>query len=434
MFKKLCLIILILIPFTVNATSYDANVQGSSYQSPDAAGDGNVTCKDLQYKIQSFGNTYYLQGIRVTFYSDSGEKVGRTVDVWTYGKNAAGNFPMGKDNYVGDNFYYYENSIGHTKNYYSKVDYSKGAKFEYDPETSYKTPYKFYVDNKALKETKYVGYTSKILSGPLFYSLQSSDKTLLRNYFLDEENMKRYMRLAQADTLLDIEVGDYQMVIEPVLRINNCGYIKRNNKYVSYKGAYTSTEIGLLYEQEGETCEKYLKAMGYKNPSMFKDATKKIPGWLALGSDAPVAGVFYQSTWVVNTSGKGRTFTYEEMRSKTLGVGIAVINGKDVCGEKCKEPNARYKIVYRTIDLNNPFLGLDGKKRTLSEKSNWYGKEEMIDANVYNNAPKYVIILSPATINKIRESNRNIKYNEIFLKYNSDSTFADSEFKKNFGL
>ena len=269
----------------------------------------------------------------------------------------------------------------------------------------------------ALKEIKYKtqGNTKYVVkSGPLFYSLQGADKALLRAYFLNVNNIERYMRLAKADSLLDIEVGDYQMVIEPMIRINRCTTPQ------SYKGAYTATEIGKLYK--------------YVNGGItYNDTLKRMPGWLAISKETTIAGATYKPTWVVTSTGKARQFSMDEVVSN-LGIGMAIINGKEVCGDKCKDSSQKYKIVYRTIDLNNPFLGADGNKRVLSDKSNWYKNEETIDESVYQNDPQYVVVLNPTTIKKIRESNKNMKYIDIISKYNDLSTFEASEFKKSFGL
>jgi hypothetical protein len=114
------------------------------------------------------------------------------------------------------------------------------------------------------------------------------------------------------------------------------------------------------------------------------------------------------------------------------GFGIGAVNGTDLCEPDCT--GNRYKIVYRTIDLVNPFLGIDGKKRTLNENSNWYSNETTIDEKIYQKTPLYSIILKPATIKAIRDDNKNVKYVDIMAKYSATSKFKDSAFKKQFGL
>lgn len=67
-------------------------------------------------------------------------------------------------------------------------------------------------------------------------------------------------------------------------------------------------------------------------------------------------------------------------------------------------------VIYRVIDLDNPFPGSDGNARQPGE--NWVGKENLItenrDANgmgVYSLEPLYSITLTPAAIKEIRKDN-----------------------------
>lgn len=67
-------------------------------------------------------------------------------------------------------------------------------------------------------------------------------------------------------------------------------------------------------------------------------------------------------------------------------------------------------VIYRVIDLDNPFPGSDGNAREPGE--NWVGKEDLIktnrDANgmgVYSLEPLYSITLTPAAIKEIRKDN-----------------------------
>lgn len=71
------------------------------------------------------------------------------------------------------------------------------------------------------------------------------------------------------------------------------------------------------------------------------------------------------------------------------------------------------QLIYRTIDLNNPFPGKDGDGRTPG--SNWNSTtliENKITktTNAYNETPIYKITLIPSTIKEIREYNDNHDY------------------------
>ena len=80
---------------------------------------------------------------------------------------------------------------------------------------------------------------------------------------------------------------------------------------------------------------------------------------------------------------------------------------------------------YRTISLDNPFLNRDGTVRNLDTNSNWYEKENTINADIYLGSPKYTFILTPALMRRIRDDNKKIKYNEL-----SAQTYE--KFKKDF--
>ncbi len=398
----LLLIATLISPFKVTAATYTADITGVKVAP--SSGTGGSKCTATNYYVGFYTAGYALQGIRVTFYNDKNEQVGNTVDVWNWGKAFyyTKNYSSLKDE---DGFIYYSKKSNHSRYYYSRIDYSNGKKFEADGGTYY-----FYFDKTAASQIKY-GSKNSVVSGPLFYSLQDASKKLMRDYLMDTNVMKRYMKIAKADGLLDIEVGDYVMVLEPVIQISAC-------VRGTYAGAFTSTEVGKLWA---------LKSIGINN------TLKTVPGWLALSKTTKIAGVTYTQEAVTDKKGNPRLFLGNEFAGNT-GVGISVINGKEVCEPNCKDPNTAYKIVYRTVDLTNPFLGIDGKKRTLTEESNWYGSESTIDAKIYSKTPLYSIKLTPATIKVIRNDNKNVKYTDIMAKYSATSKFKDSAFKKKFGL
>lgn len=98
-------------------------------------------------------------------------------------------------------------------------------------------------------------------------------------------------------------------------------------------------------------------------------------------------------------------------KSEEAAIEYCTNKDSDCCKTKgtCPEDN----IVYRTIDLNNPFPGKDGDGRTPG--SNWNSTtliENKITktTNAYNETPIYKITLTPSTIKEIREYNDNHDY------------------------
>lgn len=406
--KKILLILLVLlIPFKINAATYDADISGVKVVPTSTSGSGK-SCTAKNYYVGFYTQHYVPQGIRVTFYDNENNQVGNTVDVWVWGPLFMNNYVAGSRVYKkisqDNGFAYYSKETNHSRYYYSRIDYSNGKKFELNGGKYY-----FYYDQKAMEES--VITSNVVKSGPLFYSLQGADKPLLRKYLTDSKVMKRYMKIAKAEELLDVEIGNYVMVIEPVVFISSC-------VDGTYSGAYTSTEVGKLWSG---------KSIGINN------TLKTLPGWLALSQTTTIAGVTYKKTDITNKDGSPRLFNGNEFAGNT-GAGISVIYGTEVCEPNCKDPDLAYKIIYRVIDLANPFLGLNGKKRTLSSDSNWYEKESTIDARIYEKKPIYTVTLKPSVIKKIREDNKKVNYAKILASYSAGAKFKDSKFKKKFGL
>lgn len=98
------------------------------------------------------------------------------------------------------------------------------------------------------------------------------------------------------------------------------------------------------------------------------------------------------------------------------------------------------KVIYREIDLNNPFPGKnnEGKLTDFSNNgrgrkpgSNWNSKKvvetKILNArgskgySLYNEKPMYVITLTPATIKSIRDYNKTRSYSDFTLKCNDDN-------------
>ncbi len=87
--------------------------------------------------------------------------------------------------------------------------------------------------------------------------------------------------------------------------------------------------------------------------------------------------------------------------------GECIVDGKPVpeCGDV-----AGLNVIYRLIDLDNPFPGADGSSRIPGK--NWSGKESIITENrgangmgVYSLEPLYSLTLTPAAIKEIRKDN-----------------------------
>ncbi len=159
-------------------------------------------------------------------------------------------------------------------------------------------------------------------------------------------------------------------------------------------------------------------------------------------------GCSYATSWaqLISEYMKKNGGTYETAEEKTKEQAIS-----NVCYGKKK-----MKIIYRTISLNNPFLGKNGDNRTPGTNwndnklrdskgrlySRWYlnesGKETSnISGNdLYNTniEPLYTIELTPSIIKKIREYNKKNFYDDFNLSCLDESTkcissFLDSEIK-----
>lgn len=104
-------------------------------------------------------------------------------------------------------------------------------------------------------------------------------------------------------------------------------------------------------------------------------------------------------------------------------LGDCIVDGKPVyeCGNV-----AGLSVIYRVVDLDNPFPGIDGTGRTLPSYSNWYNKDYIITNNrgVNGNAlytsnitPLYSATLNPAVIKAIRADNEKVYYNDKKVRY-----------------
>ena len=471
--KKVLIIIAFIIiikPVFVLGVNYDVDATGTQDKPHPVSSTG--TCTDSSYYWISFsGDDYKHSGLRVSFYdTNTGKQIGRTVDVYNWGSAldyTDPDYKQIKDDNLTNKYGFdtWKKVTNHTY-YYSKVDYAsnnlKSAETGNSSDDLVYGDYIFYFDREAYKLSEFTSCSCKyrkydhyiyakefaeyfmqkynykykcstgqyyicssdkggaIKDGPLFYTVQNASKQTLKNYFRTPEVVKRYLHLAHADELIDIEVGEYQMLLEPVQSLTTC-------TSSAYSGYYTVSDLGYIY--------KKIKKVN------FNDSTKRWPGKLAISSNATISGYTFKATNVLTSKGSERYFEpnefYTPNKSESgdlLGIGMAVVNGKEVCYPHCKSSTQKYKIVYRTIDLNNPFLGLDGKSRTIEKDSNWYENEKTINAKIYQGTPIYTVTLGPTKMKEIRKDTSKINYLTIMSKYKSGDTFANSKFKKDFGL
>jgi len=97
-----------------------------------------------------------------------------------------------------------------------------------------------------------------------------------------------------------------------------------------------------------------------------------------------------------------------------------------------------YDLVFRPIDLSNPFPGMTGEGRTPGQ--NWtselVGKYITSRQDVYNKTPLYSVTLTPSIIKEIRKYNKNNDYGNASTLQCDDSgnscysTFLRNNFEK----
>ena len=141
----------------------------------------------------------------------------------------------------------------------------------------------------------------------------------------------------------------------------------------------------------------------------------------------------------LNSKIKGNTI------SAALTSGLITNNDVQTAFNACRSevcPYSGSKIIYRQIDLNDPFPGKEHKGtntndalklsnnnqsiRTRTPGYNWNSKtvieSKILNARgakgyeLYNKDPLYIIKLTPSTMKKIRAYNKNNSYNDFNLK------------------
>ena len=490
--KKVSIILAIffIFIFKANAASYDSNVSGGVGDTNQQLGN---SCTEPNYYILDRGAKYKLQGLRISFYDEGGQRIGTTFDNWDWGSStsikgkelshgtintilneaevvqifltdAKANAPQsGKisistvfssmlkdirnrlttadilitDDYedaltkfistptltnlvklenvcqkiipvleslekkvataTANNFKVYIINRKHNANYMTKIEYLEKNLNSYTiSQMITGNNYIYYHDLTAhSKNFKKNGE----YEGPLLYNTQG-EKTELKEYFTDETVMARYLKVAGADALADIETGNYTMLIEPMVAITGCSSTDHPYRH----GNYTAADMA------------FIRAKGDRR-MLANPHVGKVAGWLKLARPETIGGISFATA-------SGTTFAYDRILSN-LGVGMAAILGTEVCKENCT-PAKKYQVVYRTIDLNNPFLNQDGTIRTLSNDSNWCeGKNTttnrcdetyVIDTKIYEKEPMLTVVLTPNDIKNIRVDNKTIDYSAITVE------------------
>lgn len=415
---KFMLATLLLLPSLVLArSSLEGNMTGGYIKpSTGQGGSGGSGQNACAYYIGFTQDVYMTTGLRVTFYDNSGNQVGNTVDVWYWLPKFETVFNW-NNNFVKQDNGTFVNSLGF------KVGQTTSTKF-----TPYISKYEYVKENRELivmKEgntytyyyddaSRYFGEAKGDYSkSPLVYT-NKADRSYLKEYFTTPSVMERYMKLAEVDKSIDVILGNYKVTLEPLVSLSR---MDGSNCSVSYVGRYTLTDIGKLWKSGKIRIEN-------------ENLRCNLPKYLYLEKDNVIGSYGFKAP----TETKNMCATSETVGDwfSSLGIGISIINGSEVCYPNCKSAK-KYKIVYHTINLANPFVtSKDGSTRILSNSSNWYGKEDTIKTDIYSNPPLLTVTLSPSDISKIREYNKSLKgiknYNCAKFKENFSNIFSNQNF------
>ena len=416
--KKVLIFLMLILPIWVkaetsaNATGDKVNLGGSS------SGGGTVTASCAYF----FQNDY---GIRVTFYSQNGTKIGKSVDVFAGSKKPAFNKVVLKKT----------NASGKTENLFSvisssktqwkhapyasnggmksRIDYINSGMKSFNPVYEYgctTNDYNCLSNNNYYVIKQYYDLKSstynKTKGDPLLY-LNYSGREYLKEYFTRTETILNYASLAGASIDVEsIKDGEYFLLIEPLFHLevlSTCNSRKQ-------AGYYTSTELGILNRSDSSILNRYKALPGKQALRLFAD--QSISKYSFVTEEAKIQVnknyVPEPSTLINKVSGTNSYYGY----------GMMIVKGTEVQGYS--GGTKRFQIIYRTIDLTSPFLNIDGTKRTLSEDSNWSGNESTIDQNIYSKSPFLTVVLDPVSIQKIREENKTIDYSKLTIQtYNT---------------
>lgn len=411
---KFMLATLLLLPSLVLArSSLEGNMTGG-YINPStgqggAGGSGKNACA---YYIGFTQDVYMTTGLRVTFYDTNGNQVGNTVDVWYWLPKFETEFNW-NNNFVKQDNGTFVNSLGFKVGQTTSTKFTPYiSKYEYVKEDrelivmKEGNTYTYYYDDDSRFFGEAKGDYSK---SPLVYT-NKMDRSYLKEYFTTPSVMERYMKLAEVDKSIDVTLGNYKVTLEPLVSLSR---MDGSNCSVSYVGRYTLTDIGKLWKSGKIRIEN-------------EDLRCNLPKYLYLEKDNVIG------SYVFKAPAETRCATSETVDDwfSSLGIGISIINGSEVCYPNCKSAK-KYKIVYHTINLANPFVKTDdGTNRVLSDSSNWYQKESTIDTSIYSKEPMLTVTLAPSDITKIREYNKDglRNYNCTKFKENFANIFSNQNF------
>ena len=411
--KKLLILLFVFPTLVLAGSSLEGNMTGGSITpSPGGGGGGSNPNYNCVYYFGYSGTIpktikpkYATNGLRVTFFDENGKQVGNTVDVW-YWLSA---FYYWNDNYVSTNNYgfkVYRSTSTRFTPYVSKYEYVKGRKFKI---MNIGNPYTYYYDDQSrfFKDSKGRYENSPFL---YYFNTNGRNQNYLKEYFTTPSVMERYMKLAEVDKSIDISVGNYVVTLEPMISLSRMTCSSKT----SYVGRYTITEIAKL----GGLNKIYIDNNTLSNTSKM----------LYLEKDLKIGTYTFKAPKKVESMKRNNV----KNLINDQGIAIAAINGSEVCYPNCKSER-KYKVVYHTINLSNPFIhSKTGKVRKLDPSSNWYDKEDTIDTNIYSKTPFITVTLNPADITKIREYNSKIGFKEFgcsnfknsFLKIFSNTNFC----------
>ena len=363
--RKIVKILITFLLFPIGVYALDANVGGSIVPPP------SKKTSQVSEDPECISGIYRLKpnlGLRVSFYDNDGKQIGYTFDIWreVLPDSKSETSTLASENGVEA----YTRKLNHGDGLPSRIDYHAGTQFNLTG-----TTYTFYVDTKAT-------------GNALYYTNDGAVE--LRKYLTNYENVQRYMNIAGVNKNARSD-SDYVIVIEPTFLVEGC------KRQIAYGGVYTPSEVILNASQRSE-CHHF---------DLNCDAIQ----YLYLEKDAKIGTTTFRAPDISKhpcTRRPRDNYKPAEMPIGDSGVGMGLIKGDEVAIE-----SPIYKIVYRHIDLNNPFLGIDGKSRTLSSSSNWYNKETTINPSIYTETPYLTLTLTPSAIKDIRDDNKDVRYDKL---------------------
>lgn len=393
--KVLLLMLVFFVSSHVNAANYDANITGTTIKPNNTTTTGGGSCGTGAYYLGNESSG--ILGMRVTFYSTEGIQLGNTIDVWSdHFYKSSKTFVEAKESLK---FTLYKTITNFTYGYPARVDYINKGKNAFKLTGG---EYHYYIDEVA----------TKMRPNPLRALVAGgSGSNGLKKYFTTPEVVDRYVKLAFVNDDNLISSGEYYILIEPITVAVACG------KGI-YDGVYTVSDFARLVSENNikNYTLRCRVPMGVRLADHF--TLGKTTFTSVLDSRKYMCGEKYGSCGCA----KGN-FTPENIFNDNFGVGMAVIIGTDVCKENCYVSSRKYKVVYHTINLVNPFVySKTGEVRKLDSNNNWYEKESTIDPNIYSKTPFLTVTLNPTDISKIREYNNKTSFKE----------FGCSNFRANF--